>query len=117
MRYPKCRWHLLCVVLLSAFARLYAQQNSDITGLVTDPSGNSISGAEVNLTETNTGFSRTVTTDSAGLFNFPDLNVGTYSLQVTAQGFQKYSASGVVLNVSRTLRQDVHMKVGATAET
>src|SRR4051794_17221037 len=116
MRFPKCRYFLLCAVLL-AFARLYAQQNSDITGLVTDPSGNIIPGAEVKLTESTTGLSRTATTDTAGLFNFPNLNVGTYSLDVSAPGFQGYHASGIVLNVSRTLRQDVQMKVGATAET
>ena len=45
------------------------------------------------------------------------MNVGTYSLEVTAQGFENYSATGIVLNVSRTLREDAHLKVGATAET
>ena len=64
MRFPKCRYSLLCAVLLSAFATLYAQQNSDITGLVTDPSGNAIAGAQVKLTENNTGYSRTTTTDT-----------------------------------------------------
>lgn len=52
------------------------------------------------LTETSTGYIRTATTDSAGLFTFPNLNVGTYSLDVTAKGFQNYHASGIVLNVS-----------------
>ena len=108
---------LLLAFLLFAFVRLYAQQNSDITGLVTDPSGNVIPGAQVTITENSTGFTRTVTTDQAGLFNFPNLNVGTYSLQATAAGFQNYSAKNIVLNVSRTLRNDVQMKVGTAAET
>lgn len=34
------RCYLLCVVLLLAFASLYAQQNSEITGIVADPTGN-----------------------------------------------------------------------------
>jgi hypothetical protein len=117
MRFPSCRYILLCAVLLSAFVPVYAQQNSDITGLVSDPSGNIIPGAQVKLTESTTGYVRTTTTDNAGLFNFPNLNVGTYSLDVSAQGFQNYRASGIVLNVSRTLRQDVQLKIGATAET
>src|SRR3954447_1638258 len=104
MRFPACRYFLLCAVLLSAFVRIDAQQNSDITGLVTDPSGNIIPGAEVKLTENSTGYSRTSTTDTAGLFNFPNLNVGTYTLDVSAAGFQNYHARGIVLNVSRTLR-------------
>src|SRR3569833_121321 len=92
---------LLLAFLLFAFVRLYAQQNSDITGIVTDPSGNVIPGAQVTITENSTGFTRTVTTDNAGLFNFPNLNIGTYSLQATASGFQNYSAKNIVLNVSR----------------
>jgi len=117
MRFPKCRFTLLCTFLLLAFVRLYAQQNSDITGMVTDPQGNAISGAQVKLTESATGYERTATTDASGLFNFPNLNVGSYSLETTAQGFQKHSAKGIVLDVSRTLRYDVHMSVGAAAET
>lgn len=117
MRFPKRRCYLLCVVLLLAFASLYAQQNSEITGIVADPTGNVVPGATVKLTETSTGYSRVATTDSAGLFTFPNLNIGTYSLDVTAKGFQTYHASGIVLNVSRTLRQDVQLKVGAAAET
>ena len=117
MRFPKCRWHLLCVLLLLAFVPSYAQQNSEITGIVTDPSGNVIPGATVKLTENTTGYSRTASTDSAGLFTFPNLNIGTYSLDISAPGFEKYHAGGIVLNVSRTLRHDAQLKVGAAAET
>jgi hypothetical protein len=105
------------MALLLVPIRPWAQQNSEITGIVTDPSGNIIPGAQVTLTENSTGLSRNTTTDSAGLFTFPNLNVGTYSLKVTAPNFETYNANNVVLNVSRTLREDVHMKVGAAAET
>src|SRR6202035_3605334 len=91
--------------------------NSEITGIVTDPTGNAIAGAQVTITNEGTGNTRTATTDGAGLYNFPALNVGTYSLEVTAQGFEKYTSKGIVLNVSRTLRSDVQMKVGGAAET
>ena len=117
MRFPLCRWFLLCAVLLFALSQSYAQQNSEITGIVTDPSGDAIPGAQVTLTENSTGFVRSATTDSAGLFTFPALNVGTYSLKATAKGFENYTSNGIVLNVSRTLRNDVHMKIGAAAET
>jgi len=117
MQFPKCRVILLFAILLSAFLPLRAQQNSEITGMVTDPSGNVIVGAKVTITEGSTGYTRTATTDNTGLFTFPGLNVGTYSLQVTATGFQNYTSNGIVLNVSRTLRQDVHMTVGAAAES
>ena len=108
---------LLLAFLLFAFVRLYAQQNSEITGIVTDPSGNVIPGAQVTIPDSSTGLTRTVVTDNAGLFTFPNLNIGTYSLQATAAGFQNYSAKNIVLNVSRTLRNDEQMKVGTAAET
>jgi hypothetical protein len=118
MRFLSCsRWLLLCAVLLATFVPLSAQQNSEITGMVTDPAGNAIVGAQVKLTEASTGYNRAITTDNAGLFTFPALNVGTYTVQVTASGFQNYTANGLVLNVSRTLRHDVQMKVGEAAET
>lgn len=47
MRFPTCRWLLLSAVLLCALGQLYAQQNSEITGIVLDPSGDAIPGAPV----------------------------------------------------------------------
>lgn len=117
MRRALGRFFLLTAVLLFALSGLRAQQNSDITGLVTDPSGAIIPGAQVTLTDANTGTTRSAVTDSAGFFNFPALNVGTYTLKVSASGFQNYSASGIVLDVSRTLRHDVKMKLGQASET
>jgi hypothetical protein len=96
---------------------MYAQQNSEIDGVVTDPSGSAIPGAQVTLTENETGLARNATTDNAGLFRFPALSVGTYALKAAANGFQNYTANGIVLNVSRTLRHDVQLKIGAAAET
>ena len=79
MRFPKCRGVLLCALVLCTFIPLHAQQNSEINGIVTDPTGNAIVGARVTLTDEGTGNARNATTDSAGLFTFPALNVGTYT--------------------------------------
>lgn len=108
---------LLAAVLLFSFSILNAQQNSEITGLVTDQAGAVIPGATVTLTDTKTGIQRTATTDGAGLYTFPALNVGTYSMKVSEKGFQSFTTTGIVLNVSRTLREDVHLKVGEATET
>jgi carboxypeptidase family protein len=86
MRFPKCRGPLLCALVLCTLIPLHAQQNSEINGIVTDPTGSAIVGAQVTLTDEGTGNARNTATDSAGLFTFPALNVGTYTVQVTAQG-------------------------------
>ena len=58
-----------------------------INGTVTDPSGAVVAGASVKATNTGTGVSQTATTTSEGQFSFQDLQLGTYSIAVTASGF------------------------------
>ncbi len=111
------RYLLLPLFFLLACAGAYAQQNSQITGTVLDPAGASIPGAHVSLTATDTGFTSNTDTNAAGLFSFPGLNVGTYDMKVTANGFQTAVNKGLVLNISQTLRQDVTMTVGGASET
>ena len=117
MKFSGRRFLLASVFLLLTCIGTYAQQNSEITGVVTDPSGAVVPGAHVTLIQPTTGFARSTSTDSAGLFIFPALSVGNYDLKVAASGFQNYSATGMVLDVSRTLRHDVQMKVGASTVT
>ena len=115
-------WHLqlkslVLVVVLMTSIFLAAQQNSQIVGSVVDQSGAAVSGAQLTLLQTGTGFTSTAQSNSAGLFTFPGLNVGTYSLTVTAPGFRKYQQDGLQVNISQTLRSDVQLTVGSAAET
>lgn len=103
--------------LLFVGAASYAQQNSVITGTVSDKEGAAIPDAQVTITANATGFASTTTTNSVGLFSFPGLNVGTYDLKVVAKGFQAHIAHGLTLNVSQTLRTDVSLAVGSVNET
>jgi hypothetical protein len=103
--------------LLFACAVTYAQQNSVITGEVTDSAGAAVSEAEVSVTAAATGFVSSTKTNSSGLFNLPGLNVGTYELKVSMKGFQTYIAKGLEVNVSQTLRHDVGLSVGSITET
>jgi hypothetical protein len=101
--------------LLSSMA--VAQQSSAINGAVTDPSGAAIQNASVALTNTAQGTSITVSTNSAGEYSLPGLDAGTYNLQITAPGFEKFEATGIVVRVSRKERVDAQLAVGsATTE-
>src|SRR4029077_20098612 len=53
-----------------------------ITGLVTDPSDAIIPGATVQLTDEGTGIARDTVTNASGVFQFPDLNSGRYTVTV-----------------------------------
>ena len=104
---------LFCLAGTSAFT----QQNSQIEGSVVDSSGAAVPGAKVALLQTSTGFSSTAESNGSGLFSFPGLNVGTYTLTVTAPGFQTYKEPGLVVNISQTLRADVKLTLGSATET
>ena len=66
--------NLLCLLLL-ATATLRAQQTSgSVVGTVTDNTGAVVSGATVTLTDVDTGDRRTATTNSAGDYQFVDLD-------------------------------------------
>ena len=92
---------------------LFAQQSGSINGSVTDSSGSVVSNATVTLTDTAQGTKLDVTTNASGEYAFPALQAGTYSLTVTAAGFEKYEASGITLRVARTERVDAKLTVGA----
>jgi hypothetical protein len=87
-----------------------------IVGTVTDPSGAPINGADVVATDTERGTIREVKTNDAGAYNLTRLPVGTYSLKITAQGFQTSSRQAFTLVLNQTARIDVQMKVGQVTE-
>jgi len=104
-------------VMLTACAIGHAQQNSSMSGTVTDSAGAAVPQAHVTIRETATGFSKSMDTNEAGLYNFPGLNLGTYDLTVTMQGFKVMLQKGVVVNISQDMRADVALAVGNVNET
>src|SRR5947209_965192 len=93
-----------------------AQDTGYISGTVTDKSSAAVVGAEVVITNTAGSLTRTTTTNADGAYVVAGLPGGTYNLVVTAKGFQKYSATKVVLDVAQKIRVDVQLTVGAVTE-
>jgi hypothetical protein len=94
-----------------------AQENASVTGSVTDPTGAVIPNATITLTNTGTGDTKTATTNSSGLYNFPGLNHGTYTLKVEAQGFKKFEKTGIVVDVAATVPENAVLEIGASSQT
>jgi len=118
------QWRLLfplLFVLLSAVtltARLDAQVTAtSIYGTVTDQTGAIVPGVEVRVTQQETNFSRSATTDELGKYIFNALPLGTYRVEVSAPGFKKFTQVGVVLDVNRNARVDPVIEVGEFTET
>src|SRR5580658_3668135 len=107
---------LVCVALAPTTG--WAQQvTAAITGKVTDPTGASIAGAKVTATDVDRGSVWTATTNSDGVYNLPQLPVGTYNVKVENAGFQPEQQSNVLLTLNQIGRIDFQLKVGNVSES
>ena len=103
----------LILFLTTSSAVLLAQDTASITGTVVDPSGAAVGNAKVVVTNPELGVTRTSPTNSEGAYLFSALPNGTYDLTITAQGFKKYQAKGIILRVGQSARNDVRLDIGA----
>lgn len=107
---------LVAVASQSIYAQI-ATTTATLSGTITDPTGAIIPNAVVTLASKETGTTRTFTSDGAGRYVFAQLLPSTYSLNVTAKGFQTYRQTGIVLNAAQSANQNVALAVGAETES
>jgi hypothetical protein len=106
-----------CAVVALLPRPLAAQAVSGtILGEVADTTGAVIPGATVTLTNTGTGFTRSVVSDAKGEFTAPSIPTGTYTVTAEMQGFKKVTMANVVLGVDQKLRIPLKLDLGAMTE-
>ena len=110
---------LVAALLLGGGIPANAQVGStaQINGTVKDSSGGVLPGADVTVTQTNTGFTRSVVTDQTGSFAIPNLPIGPYKLAVALSGFRTFVRTGIVLQVSSNPVIPVTLALGELSET
>jgi hypothetical protein len=95
-----------------------AQQDMGvITGVVTDESGAVVTGARVEVTDTETNETRVAETLSTGAYTVGPLRLGTYNISVEKPGFKKEIWKGITLHAQDRARADFKLTVGQVAET
>ncbi len=97
---------LLGFAVLSLPTRLTAQAQATtgiIRGVVVDPNGSPVAGAQVVFHETQTNFERNLTADAGGNFAATLLPLGTYDVTARAIGFNPVSQKGIVLRVGQSV--------------
>ncbi len=110
MNFPNARMKLtglLGALLLFVFLVCSAAAQSGrsaVAGIVVDQNEAVVAGASVRISNPETGFSRTTTTNESGRFSFPSLLASTYQIEVEARGFKKL------------IRRDVRALVDSTAD-
>ena len=111
----------LCAVLVVlANCVLLPAQNLVLTGAlsgrVTDKSGAVVPGASVVVRNLGTGVTQSSEANHAGLYRFPALMPGTYSITASIKGFRDVQAL-VRVQVGNTTVQDIKLQVGASTDT
>src|SRR5713226_6764660 len=105
------------LLFLLAYSKPVAGQTSgEITGEIRDPSGSVVVGAAVTVGNKANSASRTVLTNDAGVYSFPSLQPGIYSVKVAMQGFQSMTRPDLELQVQQTARVDFTLQFGQVSE-
>jgi hypothetical protein len=107
---------VLFVSLVFAAPVLAQRSTGSIRGTVRDATQAVLPGATVTVINEDTGFTRTVVTNSAGVYSLPELPVGRYKVTAELQGFKSGSRTGVILRVADDLGIDFELGAGQISE-
>ena len=108
---------VLALALCTAFTARAQNTTASVRGTVMDEQGAAVAGADVTITNADTGYSRSEKSDKDGTYVFQSLPIGRYSLHVAKQGFKVFEEKDVVLHVNDSLTLDAQLRLGATTET
>src|SRR5262245_54526244 len=104
---------LIAAAALAAQGNIFAQTTfASITGLVTDPSGAVIPGAQITVIKLDNNFQYTARSNETGYYTVGQLLEGDYDLRAEAQGFKKFIAKGVRLANMDLRRIDIRLETG-----
>jgi hypothetical protein len=111
-----CLAAVTCVVLF--VLPLSAQSpNGTINGLVLDPVGRAIAGADIVIVNDVTAVKYSSKTNDEGIYVVPNLPPGPYRLQVSKVGFKTLIKPDIVLNVQDAISISFTLSIGASIET
>jgi outer membrane receptor protein involved in Fe transport len=109
-------YKLSSLLFFSAVLALAQSNVSSLTGVVTDPAGAMVPGAQIVITNQNTGISTRTQTNSAGVYSAPSLISGTYLVTAEAPGFRRKQVRDLTLETGQRARLDFSLLVGEVTE-
>ncbi|MGO8814409.1 MAG: carboxypeptidase regulatory-like domain-containing protein [Terriglobia bacterium] len=116
-----CVYALFAIVAVAVFAsvRSFGQVTGTgtIEGIVVDQTGAVVVGAQVTITEVDTGSFQGQNSNKEGRFTFASVKPGGYDVSVTMKGFRKMVLSGQELPVGGQLNLNLSLEVGAANQT
>src|SRR2546428_847070 len=115
----RARSFVLALVVIFAVGALAAaqQQTGEIFGKVTDQSGGVLPGVTVTLTAPHLLQPLTAVTSETGTYQFPRLNIGTYTVKFELAGFKSVVNEGIEVNVGFSAQVNGQMGISTVQET
>ncbi len=101
------------ILLLSVVSLLSAQTSATISGRIRDAQGAGVAEVRVTALHTETGLSRTGSSDHEGRYVLPSLPVGAWELRAERAGFRPFLRQGLRLTVGQAAVVDFALEVGA----
>ena len=105
---------LISLTVASAFAQEY---RATLSGRITDEQAAALPGVTVVATHVDTGTKSETVTDGSGLYTFPLLPPGDYSVAAELTGFARMLRDRVPLGAGQRVSVDLALKVGSFNET
>lgn len=103
----------LCLLASTLFSQEY---RATILGEVVDPAKAPVPNATVRATKEDTNVSRETVTNDRGVYSIGGLDPGTYTIVVTADGFQTERRTGIVLQTADKLNLMFNLQIGTVAQ-
>src|SRR5580692_7718366 len=108
---------IVVLALVAELHLLYGQGTARIVGVVTDSGGGLVPNARVTLVNDATGLRATSPTDEGGRYNFTQLAVGDYRIEVSKPGFKKETRTGINLVAEQVYTADLTLEIGNVNES
>ncbi len=107
----------LSACLLALIPAAFAQnERGNITGIVTDPTGAAIAGAEITAVHLATNATTKASASASGEYNLANLQIGAYRLEASSTGFKRVLQNNVNVNAGSTIRLDFQLQLGQVSE-
>src|ERR1700722_10534476 len=110
---------LVCVFAVFAINMAFGQTGATgtILGTITDSTGAVLPNVKITVTNTATNVAFNTESNSAGDFNAPSLQPGTYAVSAQTSGFEKSQTDSFTLAIDQKIRINLSLKPGAVTET
>ena len=106
----------ICLILTAVYAWSQGISTSQVSGVVRDASGSVVPGAQIRLTEADTGALHSTVSNADGQYTLSNLPVGHYNLEVSKQGFATFVQNGIELQVNTNPVINVTLQVGSISQ-